>query len=312
MANKFNIEDFKQKINSFFPEWEYKILSFSGYKQPAIVKCLNCGKIHNYKKASDISRKINVCECYHYFNDYHDKLQYFSEKYNFTILKDDNAVSKKRIQCNNCGCIMERSLVSLLNTPDHCDQCHKYREGISHYTKEEIQQRLDNIFNNEYELIEYQGMTKPALLKHKNCGYIFKIREIGDLFEGRNRGCPKCYAFKSAGEQRIRNFLDNYQIEYIPQKTFAPLNKSKYRFDFYLPQYNIAIEYQGEQHYRDNSWFKDNYDTIHKRDLIKKEYCLNNSIILIEIKYTELKNIEAVLFERLNDYNVELNNSKRI
>ena len=74
MANKFNIEDFKQKINSFFPEWKYEILSFSGYKQPAIVKCLNCGKIHNYKEASDISRKINVCECYHYFKDYHDKL----------------------------------------------------------------------------------------------------------------------------------------------------------------------------------------------------------------------------------------------
>ena len=197
---------------------------------------------------------------------------------------------------------MERSLVSLLNTPQHCDNCHKYREGIPHYTKKEIQQRLDKEFKQEYKLIEFNGMAKSALLKHYNCGYVFKIRELGDLFEGRNRGCPKCYQFKSVGEQKIRNYLDDKKIEYIPQKTFSPLNKSKYRFDFFLPQYNLAIEYQGEQHYRDNGFFSDPYDVVHKRDLIKKQYCIDNNIELLEIKYTQLKKIEAILDSRFNDY----------
>lgn len=301
MANKFSLEEFQQRIDLFFPGWEYEIISFQGYKKPCVIKCKICGREISLSKASDINRKINVCTCYKHFQNYHEKLQYLGKKCEFKILYDGPATQKKKIQCLKCGTIMERSLVSLLNTPEHCDNCHKYRTGISHYSKEEAQRKLDESFKKEYELLEFQGMTKEALLRHYNCGYIFKVRELGDLFEGRNRGCPKCYQFKSQGEQRIRNYLDENQIYYIPQKTFAPLNKSKYRFDFFLPEYNLAIEYQGEQHYRDNNFLKENLDSIQKRDEIKRQYCRENNIELLEIKYTELNNIKAILDSRFND-----------
>ena len=301
MANKFSELEFTERIHLFFPNWEFEIISFNGYKKPATIKCLYCGNIISLKKASDISRKINICACHKNFKDYHEKLKYLGEKCDFDILYDGPATQKKKIKCKNCGCVMERSLVSLLNTPEHCDNCHKYRTGVSHYSLEEVQNKLDISFSKEYQLLQYKGMTKEALLKHNNCGYVFKIRELGDLFEGRNRGCPKCYQFKSIGEQKIRNYLDNRNIEYIPQKTFAPLNKSKYRFDFYLPKYNIAIEYQGEQHFRDNGFFKDNLTAIQKRDEIKRNYCKENNIELLEIKYTELQNIDAILDSRFND-----------
>ena len=71
---------------------------------------------------------------------------------------------------------MTRSIVSILNTPSHCDNCHKYREGEAHYTQEEVQKQLDEQFYNEYEIIEYHGVSKDALLRHKNCGFVFKIR----------------------------------------------------------------------------------------------------------------------------------------
>ena len=301
MANKFSIKEFQERIELSFPEWKYEILEFSGYKKRARVRCKNCGREIVFNKASDITRKINVCSCYKRFKDYHDKLIYLGEKCGFEILTDGPATQKKKIKCLKCGEIMERSLVSLLNTPEHCDNCHKYRTGVLHFTKEEIQSRLDSQFLSQYELLEYTGTTKEALLRHNNCGYIFKIRELGDLFEGRNRGCPKCYQFKSVGEQTIRDFLESHNISYIPQKTFAPLNKSKYRFDFYLPDYNLAIEYQGEQHYRDNGFFKDGLEVISKRDEVKKQYCKDNGIELLEIKYTELKNINAILSSRFND-----------
>jgi hypothetical protein len=302
MGNKFTGKEFIERIELFFPEWNFEVLEFNGYKKPAKIKCLNCGKIISLEKASYLSRKINICSCYKKFTDYHDKLKYLGEKCDFEILYDGSAQEKKRIKCKKCGCIMERSLVSLLNTPQHCDNCHKYREGQFHYSKEEVQKRLDENFNKEYELLQYQGMTKSALLRHLNCGYIFKIREIGDLFEGRNRGCPKCYQFKSLGEQKIRNFLDKENINYIPQKTFSPLNKSKYRFDFYLPDFNLAIEYQGEQHFRDNAFFKEDLSTTQKRDEIKRKYCKENNIELLEIKYTKLKEIDTILSSKFNDY----------
>ncbi len=302
MANKFSLEEYKNRIDMFFPDWNYEILEFNGYKQAAKILCKNCNNILIYKKACDISRKLNVCKCYHKFNNYHEKLIYLGQVNGFTILHDEPNNMIKTIRCDKCNTIMERSLVSLLNTPFHCDKCNAYRKGQFHYNIEEAQQRLDTATNNEYQLLQYNGINKEAVLRHLNCGFIFTIRDLNDIFIGRNRGCPKCYQFKSKGEQKIAAYLDNKNIKYIPQKTFTPLNKSKYRFDFFLPDYNLAIEYQGEQHYRDNSWFKDDLSTIQKRDQIKRQYCQENHINLLEISYKDYNIISQILDSRFNDY----------
>lgn len=302
MANKFSIEDYQERINLLFPEWNYEIIEFNGYKKPAKVLCKQCGKILDFRQAADITRKINVCDCYQHFNNFHDKFQYLSKQCDFTIIEDVQNEQYKKIKCNKCGTIMSRSIVSILNTPMHCDGCHKYREGESHYTQEEIQTKLNKEFYNEYELLEYHGITKDALLKHKNCGFIFKIRQLHDLFNGRNRGCPKCYQFKSKGEQAIMRYLENNHINYIPQKTFAPLNKSKYRFDFFIPDYNLAIEYQGEQHFYDTHWFNEDLNSTQKRDIVKRDYCKENNIELLEIPYWKYDKINQILTERFNDY----------
>lgn len=60
----------------------------------------------------------------------------------------------------------------------------------------------------------------------------------------------------SNGEAKLEKILNNLKINYIRQKTFDNLlsnNGWHLYFDFYLPEYNIAIEYQGEQHYSYNS-----------------------------------------------------------
>ena len=61
-------------------------------------------------------------------------------------------------------------------------------------------------------------------------------------------------------------------------------------FDFYLPQYNVCIEFQGEQHTNKKSllWSPD----VERHDAIKKEYCITNNIQLIEIPYYDIDNIE--------------------
>lgn len=67
---------------------------------------------------------------------------------------------------------------------------------------------------------------------------------------------------------------------------------------FYLTDYNLAIEYQGEQHYRPIDYFggKEKFEVQQKRDNIKRDYCKNNNINLLEIPY--YKNVE----EELNNF----------
>lgn len=299
---KMTVNEFKERIQISFPKWKYEIIEFNGYKNQAELKCLQCNQRIILKKAVDLFRRINACKCNKIFQSNHDKIKYLCDYFNFEILFDGPATQKKEIKCKRCGTIMKRSLNSILYTPWHCDKCNNYALEKSPYSKEQIQKKLNEKFFNEYELLEYKGMTKDAMLKHLNCGFIFKIRELGDLFEGRSRGCPKCYQFKSRGEQQILLFLEKNNIKYIPQKTFAPLNKSKYRFDFFLPDFNLAIEYQGEQHYRNNNFFKESLTAIQNRDNIKRQYCKDNNIDLLEIKYIDLNNISFILESKFNDY----------
>lgn len=100
----------------------------------------------------------------------------------------------------------------------------------------------------------------------------------------RGVGCPRCQFSK--GEQQILIFLENNNINFDSQKRFKDCKNIKpLPFDFYLNDYNVCIEFQGEQHYRSISFYGGDKGLIkiQKRDKIKKEYCINNNISYIEI-----------------------------
>ncbi|MCI7633893.1 MAG: hypothetical protein MSS80_07700 [Mollicutes bacterium] len=108
--------------------------------------------------------------------------------------------------------------------------------------------------------------------------------------------CPYCNISK--GEERIEKFLIVKNIEYQREYIFKDCkNKEALRFDFYLPEYNLAIEYQGIQHYKSIEYMggKTRYDRQLKNDNIKRKYCKEKGIKLFEIPYTEFNNIENVM-----------------
>lgn len=81
-----------------------------------------------------------------------------------------------------------------------------------------------------------------------------------------------------------------YNKEYKFKDCINPKTNKQLRFDFYLPKYNICIEFDGVQHYNENSIFfsqnpLDSFDNRKYRDNIKTQYCRNNHIKLIRIPY---------------------------
>tara|TARA_B100001758_G_scaffold150847_1_gene129971 strand:+ start:311 stop:1147 length:837 start_codon:yes stop_codon:yes gene_type:complete len=104
----------------------------------------------------------------------------------------------------------------------------------------------------------------------------------------RGSGCPVCKSSK--GEKEIIKLLKKYKINYLTQYSFDDLKlKGKLRCDFYLPEKNVVIEYNGEQHYKPNEFYggKKGFELTQKRDKLKKEYCLNNGIDFLEIKFSD-------------------------
>ena len=72
-------------------------------------------------------------------------------------------------------------------------------------------------------------------------------------------------------------------------------------FDFYLPDYNLLIEFDGIQHYEIRGHFGgyDGFVDTKIRDTIKNIYCKDNNIDLLRIPYWDYKNIENILVNKL-------------
>lgn len=123
-----------------------------------------------------------------------------------------------------------------------------------------------------------------------------------------NGRCKICHPI-SNGELIIKKFLNENNIKYESQKSFEGCKDKKLlRFDFYLPDYNLCIEYQGQQHYSPNFFIertKDKekgmelFNNNKKRDKIKKTFCQNNNINLLEIKYNQNTKISSILRKEL-------------
>lgn len=101
-------------------------------------------------------------------------------------------------------------------------------------------------------------------------------------------GCPSCN--ESKGERKIRMWLEGNNIKYVPQHKFYDCkNILPLPFDFYLPEQNLCVEYNGLQHYKMVEHFggEEGFNQRQINDKIKMEYCKNNNIPLIIIKYND-------------------------
>lgn len=162
---------------------------------------------------------------------------------------------------------------------------------------------------SEYTLLstfeEYTGANDSCLrclcLKHGE----FKISWSNlNKFEG----CPICNS--SAGERRILSYLYNNNIKFTRTKTFDDLiglGNKKLSYDFYIPDLNLLIEHQGEQHEHPvifpNMTEKvalKNFKKQQEHDRRKREYANMKNIELLEIWYYEFDDIEVVLDKMFN------------
>jgi hypothetical protein len=121
------------------------------------------------------------------------------------------------------------------------------------------------------------------------------------------KGCPICK--ESSGEKTIRMWLIENQINFLPQYKFDKcVNKETNRklpFDFYLPDFNTCIEYQGKQHFSpkyggfgasiDKTLV--NFNKLQNNDKIKFDFCNNNNIKLLTISFLEniIKKLENLI-----------------
>ena len=134
------------------------------------------------------------------------------------------------------------------------------------------------IHGDKYEYITpYINAKTKITIKCLKCGNIFEQTPHKHI--NVKHGCPKCNISKM--ENEITLFLQENKINFEHQKRFDWLGLQS--LDFYLPEYNIAIECQGGQHFTSVEIFggeKTLKETI-ERDKRKLRLCEENNVKLL-------------------------------
>lgn len=190
----------------------------------------------------------------------------------------------KHIKCGNTF----KMTIGHFRAGERCPSCsYKHRALLKTKSHTEFLNQIYNLYGNKYTICsQYKGDANPITIQCNTCNKKYKGIPTR-LLQGFST-CPYCN--QPRGELLISLILDSKSIVYEVQKTFPNLTDIKpLSYDFYIPSYNILIEYQGEQHYKSKEFFGGNnaFDTQRRHDKIKRNYATKNNIRLIEVPYTE-------------------------
>ena len=219
------------------------------------------------------------------------------DKYDYSEFIYENNKIKSILICRDCGNKFEIRPDAHINGKG-CSIC-GYKKAAKKRAKslETFINESRKIHGNRYDYsqsIYINSETKLKIICKKH--NIFEQAPSNHLS---GVGCPECVSSK--GENEISCVLNNMNIKYIPEKIFDdcknPLTGRYLYFDFYLPDKNICIEYDGKQHFFPIDFYGgvDNLNDTKNRDLIKTKYCIDNNISIIRISYLDHDRIEYIL-----------------
>lgn len=250
--------------------------------------CPKCGKRHKYTNDEYISIAKSIYgNKYDYsettYESSEKSIKVFCKKHKiFFYVNPSNHIGKRLNRCKKCGhesCGVKNSL-GLLKFKEKANKLYNFKYDYSLIFESELN------FHTKFKIdiiCRIHGRFKVSADKH-----IYS-----------NAECPKCSRRKtkeSSGEKSIRIFLENSNIKFVKEKTFEKCKaKNLLRFDFYIPESNTCIEYDGKQHFDSIKYFggEDGLKKINKHDQIKNIFCKENNINLIRIPYN--KNINKLM-----------------
>ena len=253
--------------------------------------CLICGEefiVKHFHKIDKIS--CPICKEKSRMKKQEDKINLCRNAWN-----DSDATTVHRVCEIYDGCIRRGGNL--------CESC--ILKDKPFYTKQELKDIVKNA-NPSIELITdeyFSGRTVPAKYRCVECGTVSE-GFISYLMRG-ELGCNECN--HSIGENKVKSWLIQHGVNFESEKTFDRCkDKRVLRFDFYLPEYNAVIEFDGMQHFVPTAFHsyedaESNFKGQQKRDRIKNKFCRDNSIAMLRIKYTE-RDIDAVLTEFLSKF----------
>ena len=243
--------------------------------------CVKCG-YEKTKKSQSFTREMFIEKAKNKYGD----------KYDYSKVEYINSQTPILITCKIHGDFSMRPNDHLQG--QECPKCKlsKLRKKFA-FSREEFIERARKVHGDKYDYskVEYVNNRTKVCIICKKHGEFWQTPDHHLL--GGN--CPQCN--KSKLEEQTNILLNENNIKFEEQKHFDWLGKQT--LDFYLPEYNVAIECQGVQHFKPVARFggKNGFDDCFKNDIRKYELCKNSGVKLLY--YTELPQYFTFLGEKL-------------
>lgn len=266
------------------------------YIRYAIFKCGICGQYFTASIEDIKSSRTKSCGCLKKGTNFYRVIIGHTKVYkNGDRLGPYKILLEKRLQnyrgifkCPECGKDFESSLSCVASGHTRSCGC------IGHDKPDNIS--TDDVFGKLHPIYKTKHRAPDGQLYWMcrcECGNLKEVTAT-NLRNGCVKSCGQCMT--SAGNQRLYTILKNNNISYKPEYCFQDC-KDIYvlPFDVYLPNQNIAIEYDGIQHFKYNrtGWAtEEKYIRTKKHDDMKDNYCLTHGIKLIRIPYTDYENLD--------------------
>ena len=263
--------------------------------------CYKCGRMKALKnKASTTLRERQD-------NLYSKALNVAKQKDYTIITPKDEIMRNTSVIKYICSIHGEQQMrISNFITGRNCPKCaidkNKQKYKLS---DDEVEKRIKDLGGTLLNKTDYiNRSTKNLKILCFNCNQEFTT-SLQHFTQHGGQVCKKCSNKESLGEIKIKQFLQKNNILFESEKWFDNCRDiNPLPFDFYLPDYNILIEYDGEQHYYDRSYktgkFRDTLEYTQIHDKIKTNYCIKNNIKLIRVPYWDYNNIDIILNKELN------------
>lgn len=238
-----------------------------------------------------------------------EKLENICENNGYTLLTDKSEYVNTKMHidfiCHKHG--KQSMLIDNLLSGHKCIKCsYETRQKNMRNSQEYVETYINSINGNKLLNKEEYTQSNKRNLKVL-CGkcnkHIFTV-SFSDYYNCGTNQCHSCSSFESSGEKLIADYLNSVNIEYIREKKFDDcMDKKKLPFDFYVPKYNLIIEFDGQHHYK--PVYGDNALKItQSHDSIKNKYCENNGLNLLRIPYWDGHNVNELIKNKINDIKV--------
>lgn len=294
----------KEQIIEYINNFGYEVLDIKlvknqktiGLKSIATIKCPYCGEEFEVVIDKFVNRNKR-CWCENHYTVKKIESLFIDSEYTLVkIIKFSKSTSRLLVKCPNPNHEpYEIDLMGFING-NKCQKC--INEEKIKWTKEKIIEYIESFDYKVIRIIEKHGLKTRLEIQCDKNHEPYEIK-----FDNFKQGyrCPYCK--KIVNEEIIADILLFNNLNFKRQYRFDDCrNKLPLPFDFYLPQQNLCIEYNGEQHYKLNRFNMDLLDLMNRKrlDKIKEEYCKDNNIKLITIPYWEKNNIEKILIKELD------------